>query len=182
MYNIYKITNLTNGRTYIGMTSLLVKVRFKKHTSELHRGVHCNTSLQLDWKAGHDFIATKITHRKNKSVAKALETKLMNAEPNPYNIARGNPGDLSGLISYKFTGLSRAYAYAEIKAMAGMPQQMVMDLFNIGQPMVSMIQNGHRIAEEPQTSFKREFCCYLTVVKTDNPAHSEILAMYKETA
>lgn len=47
---IYKITNLINGRTYIGCTKNFLS-RFSKHFYELERANHVNEELQKDWLA-----------------------------------------------------------------------------------------------------------------------------------
>lgn len=182
MYSIYKITNLDNSRTYIGMTEHPVKNRFKKHISELRRGVHVNKEMQADWDEGHTLTVSKQAWRKEKSNAKALETKLMNLEVMPYNIAKGNDGDLKGLRTDKFNNNSRPYVYSEVKKLIGLPQQLAMDHFNISQVMVSLIQNGHRVTVDPQTSFKDTFSCFLTQVKAANAAPSNMIAMYREAA
>lgn len=182
MYNIYKIVNIDNGRSYIGMTSGIVKDRYKKHVRHLRNGTHCNTNLQGDWDRGHRFIVAKITYRKHKEVAKALETKLMNEIEGTYNIAKGNPGDLAGRLMWKFREGNRAHIYAEINAMKGEPQRLIMKRFNISQPMVSMILSGFRTAPQPNTSFANVFCCDLTAAHVLNPANSEFFAMYAEAA
>ena len=44
----YKLTNITNGRIYVGSTNHF-KVRWLNHKSSLMRGVHDNTFLQRDY-------------------------------------------------------------------------------------------------------------------------------------
>jgi group I intron endonuclease len=45
---IYKITNLINGKVYIG-SAVNIKQRWFLHTSTLDRGIHCNIHLQRSW-------------------------------------------------------------------------------------------------------------------------------------
>jgi predicted GIY-YIG superfamily endonuclease len=182
MYNIYRITNRSNGRTYIGMTKGTVAARFDRHINHLHRGVHCNDQMQRDWHFGfNELVVERIARRTDKEAAKKLETKLMNAEPNPYNIAKGNKGDMAGRTR-KIRPFARPYVYAEVIALKAFPQAWIMENFDIGQPMISMIQNGHRTAPEPQTSFKEVPCDPYTIVEAWNPARAECAAIYAEAA
>ena len=45
---IYKITNLINGKVYIG-SAVDIKQRWFVHKSTLNKGIHCNTHLQRAW-------------------------------------------------------------------------------------------------------------------------------------
>lgn len=45
---VYKITNVVNGKVYIGQ-STNIKQRFIRHRWELHHNRHTNIHLQLDW-------------------------------------------------------------------------------------------------------------------------------------
>jgi hypothetical protein len=177
MFNIYKITNRDTGRVYIGMTEKTIHARFRRHMLRLRDGSHVNIHLQADFNRGHSFIITKITHRKHKH-AKSLETKLMNEIENTYNIARGNPGDMAGYLAYRFTDANRSYMYAEIIDMRDKPGKEVRPRFNISQPMVSMIQLGHRKAGPPQTTFRDVFFCDQTEVKVAVPPVSNFLRVY----
>ena len=47
---VYKMTNLVNGRVYIGKTIRGYRQRWKEHKDELNRGKHCNSWLQEDWR------------------------------------------------------------------------------------------------------------------------------------
>lgn len=49
---IYKITNLKNGKIYIGQ-SQNVYVRCRQHIDALYRGRHPNKDMQKDWKADY---------------------------------------------------------------------------------------------------------------------------------
>lgn len=180
MYTIYKIINLENGRTYIGMTKNTTKYRFAKHVQRLRKNTHFNSFMQADWNLGHDFIIVKLANRKHKESAKALETKLMNLEPIPYNIAMGNKGDMIGYTGAKFTDNNRSYMYAEISALTGVSARSMAERFNVGEPMISMIRNGHRVTVMPLTSFIGVFFCDKTKTQVDTPARSEFLQLYKE--
>lgn len=45
---IYKITNLKNGKVYIGQ-SQNIYIRWKQHKSALKQGIHSNREMQKDW-------------------------------------------------------------------------------------------------------------------------------------
>lgn len=49
---IYKITNLNNGKVYIGQSSKL-NSRIKQHFSALKKGEHQSKSMQSDWNEGN---------------------------------------------------------------------------------------------------------------------------------
>ena len=49
MTGIYKITNRTNGRVYIG-SAVNIKKRWQSHIFDLKRGKHANGYLQKSWK------------------------------------------------------------------------------------------------------------------------------------
>lgn len=48
MCGIYKITNLLNGKLYIGQARD-IKKRWNEHIRELNNGIHCNKHLQNAW-------------------------------------------------------------------------------------------------------------------------------------
>lgn len=48
-FNYYQITNLINGKAYIGITEETIEQRYKKHKQLLNRNVHPNYHLQPDW-------------------------------------------------------------------------------------------------------------------------------------
>jgi hypothetical protein len=182
-YQVYKITNHSNGRTYIGMTQTPFQHRFSRHINALTAGCHVNDLKQSDWNNGdRDFSVELMAVRGNKVAAKALETELMNLEDDPYNIAKGNPGDLNSRIGFKFNVNNRSYVYAEIISLKGVPQGALTQIYGIGQPMVSMIQNGHRTAPLPQTTFADCMSDSRVTVQAANPTPSNVLAIYKEQA
>lgn len=49
MTGIYKITNMSNGKVYVGQ-SKDIEVRWQQHKDELEKGKHCNKSMQYDYK------------------------------------------------------------------------------------------------------------------------------------
>lgn len=49
IFNYYQITNLVNGRAYIGITELPIEERYKKHVQLLEKHTHPNYHLQPDW-------------------------------------------------------------------------------------------------------------------------------------
>lgn len=52
---IYKITNLINNKIYIGSSYHDIKMRFRRHKSDLNRNKHDNKHLQASWnKYGSD--------------------------------------------------------------------------------------------------------------------------------
>lgn len=46
---IYVITNMQNGRQYVGATILALSVRWSNHKSMLRNKLHTNGILQFDW-------------------------------------------------------------------------------------------------------------------------------------
>lgn len=50
---MYKITNLVNGKIYIG-SSTSIRKRFNKHISLLKQNTHKNPDLQLDFNSGEE--------------------------------------------------------------------------------------------------------------------------------
>jgi hypothetical protein len=46
---IYRITNITTGREYIGATNQTIKKRWEQHIRQLNQGTHGNKLLQKDW-------------------------------------------------------------------------------------------------------------------------------------
>ena len=86
---IYKITNLYNGKIYIGQTQNLYE-RHKEHFSALYRGCHPNALMQEDWQKYSKYFRWEI-------VELCAENKLNEREkywidfynsfsPNGYNI------------------------------------------------------------------------------------------------
>ena len=94
-YYIYKITNLVNGKVYIGQT-LNPSKRFKKHIYSLKNNSHYNIYLQNSWnKYGIDNFEFKIINSANKlNDANLLEIQYIKLyhSTNPtygYNIESG---------------------------------------------------------------------------------------------
>jgi len=86
---IYRITNQTNGRIYIGSTSQF-KVRWASHRSHLRRGCHPNPFLQNDFnKCGPDaFVIEVVSVIPNKMGRRDAEEKLIREHfgPGCYNL------------------------------------------------------------------------------------------------
>lgn len=49
IFNYYQITNLVNGKAYIGITEQTIEERYKKHKQLLNNKNHPNYHLQPDW-------------------------------------------------------------------------------------------------------------------------------------
>lgn len=49
IFNYYQITNLINGKAYIGITEETIEKRYKKHKQLLNSNRHPNYHLQPDW-------------------------------------------------------------------------------------------------------------------------------------
>ena len=168
MFTIYRITNQANGRTYVGMTEKPLAHRFIQHKRMLDRGTHTNDRLQADYSTGRCQLAIEaLARRKTKTAAMLKELEFINNEPKPYNIRTGNRGDFIGRMTSPRT--ARPYVYAEIIALRGKANsETLMNRFGFGKPMISMIQNGHRTAPAPETSFADVFCDVETKVGAIN--------------
>ena len=179
MFTIYKITNEATGRTYIGMTEKTLPHRFIQHKRMLERGTHTNDRLQADHSAGRCALTIKaVARKKTKSAAMLKELEFINNEPKPYNIRTGNPGDFIGRMTSPRT--ARPYVYAEIIALRGKANsETLMNRFGFGKSMISMIQNGHRTAPAPETSFADVFCDVETKVDAINTGSMK--AFYQAT-
>lgn len=51
---VYSITNLTNGKIYVGSASNVIQ-RLKMHERCLMKGTHPNKEMQKDYDSGHKF-------------------------------------------------------------------------------------------------------------------------------
>lgn len=182
LFALYRITNISTGRAYIGMTNDL-KRRIARHHSELRSGVHVNVHMQKDWNEGHTDLEYEVVHtEKNVVMARFLETELMNAETNPYNIRKGNPGDMLETTQH-FTYSYRAYLYKEVADLYvryDYTVARIRELFKISQPLVSMIVTGKRQTTAPQTSFGTVFSCETTAARVEKPKKSKMMSFYKE--
>jgi hypothetical protein len=92
---IYKITNIVNGKIYIG-SSIDIKNRWWSHKDDLEHGTHCNTHLQNAWKVyGEDSFKFEILDEMNVSTREAIFKKeqeyldlYYDGGNNCYNIAK----------------------------------------------------------------------------------------------
>ncbi len=87
---IYSITNIVNGRVYIGQGSF--GRRWPVHTRLLNQGKHHNRALQADWLAfGVDAFEFKVLHVATREFLRAhralddIEQSYIRAQENPYN-------------------------------------------------------------------------------------------------
>lgn len=82
-YTVYKITNKTTGKTYVGCTSDYAE-RFRNHFTALRNNKHKIGLMQLDYNTGHRFehsvIASGISCKKE-----ALALEAENVSANSYN-------------------------------------------------------------------------------------------------
>jgi len=101
---IYKITNLVNGKFYIG-SSVNVKNRFSTHISELNSNTHGNIHLQRAWnKYGQDNFKFELIEivEDNKLLLEREQFFLDTFEPS-YNICK----NASNHLGLKYSDESR---------------------------------------------------------------------------
>lgn len=88
MAYIYKITNITNSKIYVGSTIRKINRRWNIHKSQLRRGIHGNRYLQRSWnKYGENNFQFDILEECDESISIEREQHykiLLKAE---YNIA-----------------------------------------------------------------------------------------------
>lgn len=83
---IYKITNTTNGKTYIGST-LSFAMRKADHKYHLKKDIHTNRLITADYKLGHSFIFEPIEQNISLEHLKKIEKvwiKFLQPEYNTY--------------------------------------------------------------------------------------------------
>lgn len=86
---VYRITNLINGKFYIGSTKQSFKVRMKHHVNSLRRNGHKNLHLQNAWnKYGEENFEFSIVESCDKKDTYVIEQKYLDLRDikNSYNI------------------------------------------------------------------------------------------------
>ena len=80
---IYKIINKVNGKYYVGMSSNIVKSRWKKHKRFLKDNIHWNKKLQNAWnKYGEENFEWKIIEIIEKEKLNVIEQKYLDVAKN----------------------------------------------------------------------------------------------------
>lgn len=154
MYTIYRLINEDTGRNYIGMTSKPLSERLDRHLWALRRDDHPTDDLQQDWNAGHQALSIQQVRRcATKEQAMKAEIRAINAEISPYNIRRGNPGDLIGRLAPVTPPQLRPYVYAEIASQRTATSAYLTAKYGYSAAMISMIRSGVRTATRPGTGF-----------------------------
>lgn len=90
-YIIYKITNVVNGRCYIGITSESINTRFNKHKRKARFGSNTNFHKAIRKYGEHNFTIEVIEtlYSENKKYAYSIEQEYINKykkELNLYNM------------------------------------------------------------------------------------------------
>lgn len=75
---VYKITNLVNGKIYIG-SSNNINYRWRQHVSKLNAGTHCNSHLQNSWNIyGKDNFKFEVIEKCDESIQFEREQHYLN--------------------------------------------------------------------------------------------------------
>ena len=111
---IYKITNVANGKFYIG-SAVNIKNRFSTHISELNSGTHDNRHLQRAWrKYGKDNFKFEIIENvEDKQLLLEREQFYIDNFNPDYNICR-TAGNTSGRKATDETKLKISINHADV--------------------------------------------------------------------
>lgn len=120
MTGIYKITNLDNGKMYVGK-AINIKYRWKQHIVQLNRGIHHNSYLQNSWNIhGQDKYEFSIIELCDKELLcekeifwiNKLRTYIGFDDCNGYNLTIGGDGAAGRIL----TDASKELMYEKSKA------------------------------------------------------------------
>lgn len=158
MSYIYKITNLINGKVYIGQTSLTPEIRFDKH-KRCYKSNGCSKLYRAMRKYGKkNFIIETICKTNNPDIDEKYWIKYYNSVELGYNISYGGEGgslrgekDENIIIEsfkrlqsirkiYKETGYSRDYIrntlkvhnidYNSINTLKNIDEKLIIEKYN----------------------------------------------------
>lgn len=94
---IYRITNLNNGKTYIGQSVRLNKRR-SAHFRELNRNKHNNPYLQRAYNLhGENSFSFAVVLYCERSELTRYEQAILDKEPNPYNVCKECVSNMLGV-------------------------------------------------------------------------------------
>lgn len=143
---VYKITNICNGRIYIGQTTNF-KQRVNEHKSDLRLNKHSNPDLQEDYFIyGIENFKFEILEKCNKYDLLELETKYINKYGGKENIKLYNRCDLYGH--------NKLYRYNQAQAQIG-NHKITFD----GRQRISMANKGKIISEQQKEKIKKAAKC-----------------------
>lgn len=94
---IYTITHIKSGKTYIGSTKVASRKRWAQHRCYLRMDKHVNEYLQRAWnKYGEDAFEFKVIDKCDIDNIWELETEWINKFKEVYNIAVPGPNPMCG--------------------------------------------------------------------------------------
>lgn len=92
MYKVYKVTNILNNKSYIGMTKQSLDKRFSQHKQAAKRGVKTLLYNAIRKYGTNNFIIELISEHSNKKECINQEIYHISKNINGYNIASGGEG------------------------------------------------------------------------------------------